>query len=182
MVIYLIQKYAKIKKLIIIFKFKNNLMDLSQMNHMQYTINHHQRLISQQSGFTLIEVMVVVVILALLAGVVVPRVVGQSDKARVKTTETALSSVSNALDMYKMDNGRYPTTSQGIDALITPVADAKNFPEGGYLKGGYPKDGWENDLQYISPGSDGRPYELFSLGADGKQGGEGLDADIYAKS
>lgn len=136
---------------------------------------------SQQTGFTLIEIMVVIVILAVLAGLVVPKVVGQSDKARVKATETALATVSNALDMYKVDNSRYPTTAQGIKALITPPADAKNFPEGGYIKGGYPTDGWENDLQYISPGTDGRPYDLFSLGADGKQGGEGLDADIYAK-
>lgn len=134
----------------------------------------------RQSGFTLIEIMVVIVILAIMAGLVVPKVVGQSDKARVKTTETALATVSNALDMYKVDNARYPTTSQGLDALTTPPAEAKNYPEGGYIKGGYPTDGWENELQYVSPGSEGRPYDLFSLGADAKQGGEGLDADIYA--
>lgn len=134
----------------------------------------------RQSGFTLIEIMVVIVILAILAGLVVPKVVGQSDKARIKTTETALATVSNALDMYKVDNSRYPTTAQGLAALTTPPADAKNYPEGGYIKGGYPTDGWENELQYVSPGSDGRPYDLFSLGADGKQGGEGQDADIYA--
>lgn len=134
----------------------------------------------RQSGFTLIEIMVVIVILAILAGLVVPKVVGQSDKARIKTTETALATVSNALDMYKVDNSRYPTTAQGLAALTTPPADAKNYPEGGYIKGGYPTDGWENELQYVSPGSEGRPYDLFSLGADGKQGGEGQDADIYA--
>lgn len=134
-----------------------------------------------QSGFTLIEIMVVIVILAILAGLVVPKVVGQSDKARVKTTETALATVSNALDMYKVDNSRYPTTAQGLDALTTPPAEAKNYPEGGYIKGGYPTDGWENEMQYVAPGSEGRPYDLFSLGADGQQGGEGQDADIYAK-
>ena len=134
-----------------------------------------------QSGFTLIEIMVVIVILAILAGLVVPKVVGQSDKARVKTTETALSTVSNALDMYKVDNSRYPTTAQGLDALTTPPAEAKNYPEGGYIKGGYPTDGWDNELQYVAPGSEGRPYDLFSLGADGQQGGEGQDADIYAQ-
>ena len=133
-----------------------------------------------QQGFTLIEIMVVIVILAILAGLVVPRVVGQSDKARVKTTETILSTVSNSLDSYRVDNARYPTTAQGLDVLSTPPADAKNYPEGGYIKGGYPKDGWDNELQYVSPGSEGRPYDLFSLGADGKQGGEGLDADLYA--
>lgn len=134
-----------------------------------------------QSGFTLIEIMVVIVILAILAGLVVPKVVGQSDKARVKTTETALATVSNALDMYKIDNSRYPTTAQGLDALTTPPADAKNYPEGGYIKGGYPTDGWENEMQYVAPGSESRPYDLFSLGADGQQGGEGQDADIYAQ-
>ncbi len=145
-----------------------------QFNISQFNINN-------QSGFTLIEIMVVVVILAILAGMVVPKVVGQGDKARVKTTQTVLSSVSNALDMYKVDNSRYPTTGQGLDALITPIAEAKNFPEGGYLKGGYPTDGWENELQYVSPGADGRPYDLFSLGADGQQGGEGINEDLYAK-
>ena len=140
-----------------------------------------QRQKNRQSGFTLIEIMVVIVILAILAGLVVPKVVGQSDKARVKTTETALATVSNALDMYKVDNSRYPTTAQGLDALITPPADAKNYPDGGYIKGGYPTDGWENELQYVAPGSEGRAYDLFSLGADGQQGGEGQDADIYAR-
>lgn len=99
---------------------------------------------NNQSGFTLIEIMVVIVILAILAGLVVPKVVGQSDKARVKTTETALATVSNALDMYKVDNSRYPTTAQGLEALTTPPAEAKNYPDGGYIKGGYPTDGWEN--------------------------------------
>lgn len=154
-------------------------------------VNDHQRVHSmthrsligksRQSGFTLIEIMVVIVILAILAGLVVPKVVGQSDKARVKTTETALTTVSNALDMYKVDNSRYPTTAQGLEALTTPPSDAKNYPEGGYIKGGYPTDGWENELQYVSPGSEGRAYDLFSLGADGQQGGEGQDADLYAQ-
>lgn len=135
-----------------------------------------------QAGFTLIEIMVVIVILAILAGLVVPRVVGQSDKARVKTTEVQLSSLSNALDTYRIDNGRYPTTAQGLDALIHPVNDAKNFPEGGYIKGDYPTDGWDNEIQYVSPGTEGRPYDLFSLGADGQVGGEGMDRDLYAST
>lgn len=133
-----------------------------------------------QSGFTLIEIMVVVVILAVLAGLIVPNVVGKGDQARVKTTETTLSRISSELEGYRVDNGRYPTTGQGLDALINPVAEAKNFPTGGYIKK-YPTDSWENELQYLSPGTEGRPFDLFSLGADGQQGGEGIDADIYAE-
>ena len=136
---------------------------------------------TKHSGFTLIEVMVVIVILAIMAGLVVPKVVGQGDKARVKTTETALATTSNAIDMFKVDNGRYPTTQEGLNALTTPPQGAKNFPEGGYLKGGFPKDGWDNELQYVQPGSEGRTYDLFSLGADGQEGGEGNNADIFAK-
>ncbi|WP_019519998.1 type II secretion system major pseudopilin GspG [Faucicola boevrei] len=135
----------------------------------------------KQAGFTLIEVMVVIVILAIMAGLVVPKVVGQSDKARVKTTETALSATSNAIDMFKVDNGRYPSTQEGLNALITPPQGAKNWPEGGYIKGGFPKDGWENELQYVAPGTEGRAYDLFSLGADGQEGGEDGNADIFAK-
>lgn len=140
-----------------------------------------QPFIIKQTGFTLIEVMVVIVILGIMAGLVVPRVVGQGDKARVKTTETALATTSNALDMYRSDNGHYPTTQQGLNALTTPPQGAKNFPEGGYIKG-VPKDGWDNELQYVAPGTEGRKYDLFSLGADGKEGGEDNDADIFAKN
>lgn len=140
-----------------------------------------QKQAHKQAGFTLIEVMVVIVILAILAGLVVPKITGQSDKARVKTTQTALSVTSNAVDAFKADNGRFPTTQEGLNALLTPPQGVKNWPEGGYLKGGFPKDGWENDLQYVAPGQNGQPYDLFSLGADNKEGGEGNDADIYAK-
>lgn len=135
----------------------------------------------KQAGFTLIEVMVVIVILAIMAYLVVPKVSGQSDKARIKTSEIALATTSNAIDGFKVDNGRYPTTQEGLTALLTPPQGAKNWPDGGYLKGGFPKDGWENELQYVAPGTEGRAYDLFSLGADGQEGGEGINADIFAK-
>ncbi len=133
---------------------------------------------SYQSGFTLIEVMVVIVILGILAALIVPNVIGQSDKARVGTTKSVLSTTGSALDLFKLDNSRYPTTQEGLDALINKPANAKTWPNGGYIKGGLPKDGWGADLQYISPGSDSKPYDLYSFGSDGKEGGEDDAADI----
>lgn len=131
-----------------------------------------------QQGFTLIEVMVVIVILGILAALVVPSVMGSGDKARIGTTKSALSTTANALDMYRLDNHKYPSTAEGLAALAHPPATAKNAPAEGYVKGGTPKDGWGNELQYVSPGMDGKPYTLFSFGGDGKEGGEGTDADI----
>jgi general secretion pathway protein G len=132
-----------------------------------------------QQGFTLIEVMVVVVILGILAALIVPNVLGQGDKARVGTTQSTLATVSNALDLYKLDNHKYPSTQEGLDALINKPASAKNWMAGGYIRGGMPKDGWGNDLQYVSPGANGRAYDLYSFGADGKEGGEENDADLF---
>ncbi len=132
-----------------------------------------------QQGFTLIEVMVVVVILGILAALIVPNVMGQSDRARVGTTKSTLSTVANALELYKMDTHHYPTTQEGLDALVHKPANASNWLDGGYIKGGLPKDGWGNDIQYVAPGGNGKPYDLYSFGADGKEGGEGPDADIY---
>lgn len=133
---------------------------------------------SSQSGFTLIEVMVVIVILGILAALIVPNVIGQSDKARVGTTKSVLSTTASALDLFKLDNSRYPTTQEGLDALIHKPASAKTWPNGGYIKGGLPKDGWGADLQYISPSSDGKPFDLYSFGSDGKEGGDDDAADI----
>ena len=132
-----------------------------------------------EQGFTLIEVMVVVVILGILAALIVPNVLGQGDKARVGTTQSTLATVSNALDLYKLDNHKYPSTQEGLDALINKPASAKNWMAGGYIRGGMPKDGWGNDLQYVSPGANGRAYDLYSFGADGKEGGEENDADLF---
>ncbi|MGN5763418.1 type II secretion system major pseudopilin GspG [Acinetobacter calcoaceticus] len=135
---------------------------------------------NRASGFTLIEVMVVIVILGVLAALIVPNVMGRGEKAKVDTTSITLKGVAGALDQYKLDNGRYPSMQDGgLDALVNQPASAKNWLPGGYVKGGYPKDSWENDLQYVIPGREGRPFDLYSFGADGKEGGEGNDADIY---
>lgn len=134
----------------------------------------------KQKGFTLIEVMVVVVILGILAAIVVPNVIGHDDQARVTATQTTLQRVDGALKMYKLDNHKFPTTEEGLAALQKKPASAKVFPDGGYLQGAI-EDGWGNPIQYVAPGSNGRAYDLYSFGADGVEGGEGNNADIYLK-
>jgi general secretion pathway protein G len=133
-------------------------------------------------GFTLIEIMVVVIILGLLAGLVLPRVLGQEEKARINTAKTQIRALENALDAFKLDNGFYPTTDQGFDALIKKPETGRiplKWREGGYLKPArIPKDPWGKDYVYISPGSEGREYEIISYGADNEPGGEGNNADI----
>lgn len=136
--------------------------------------------LKRASGFTLIEVMVVIVILGVLAALIVPNVMGRGEKAKVDTTQITLKGVAGALDQFKLDNGHFPTMQEGgLDALVNQPATAKNWLPGGYVKGGYPKDSWDNDLQYVIPGTEGRAYDLYSFGADSKAGGEGNDADIY---
>lgn len=133
----------------------------------------------KQQGFTLIEIMVVVVIMGILAGLVGVAVFGNVDKAKVESVRSDLRVISQALDLYRLDNNRYPTTDQGLEALVTPTENAKNFPSEGYLKKKeVPMDPWDNPYNYIS--NSNRSYELYSFGADGVQGGEGYDADIYA--
>lgn len=136
--------------------------------------------IRAQSGFTLIEVMVVVAILGILATIVMVNVVGKDEQARVAAAKAGLAQISNALEMYKVDNHRYPTMDEGLDALVNKPASAKNYPQGGYLKG-KTIDPWGNPFQYVIPGSKGHRYELYSWGADGAEGGEGDNADIYAE-
>jgi general secretion pathway protein G len=133
-----------------------------------------------QRGFTLIEVMVVVAIIGILATIVMTNVVGKDEQARIKTTQASLLSVANALELYKLDNHKYPTTDEGLEALVHKPASVKTFPDGGYLRK-LPEDPWGNAFQYIAPGSEGKPFDLYSFGADGTEGGEGNNADIYYK-
>jgi general secretion pathway protein G len=139
--------------------------------------NKHRK----QAGFTLIELMVVVVILAILAGLIIPRFMGETDKAKQAKAKIQIESLESALKMYKLDNGSYPTTEQGLKALVeTPTVGnlPKNWRQGGYLeKGKVPKDPWDHEYVYVSPGSHG-DFDLSSLGADGEPGGEGVDKDI----
>jgi general secretion pathway protein G len=135
---------------------------------------------NKMSGFTLIEVMVVVVILGILAAVIIPSVVGRDEDARRTLVQTSLSNVANALEMYRLDNHKYPTTQEGLEALVTKPASAKVFPAGGYLKS-VPADPWDNPIQYVTPGAGGKAYDLYSFGPDGQEGGEGNNADIYYK-
>lgn len=129
-----------------------------------------------QKGLTLIEIMVVVAILGLLAAMIVPNVIGQGEQARVDLAKSNMASIASALDMFRLHNSRYPTTEEGLRALVERPSNARSWPEGGYLSR-LPEDPWGNDYVYISPGSSG-PYDLISLGADGVEGGEGNNADL----
>lgn len=134
-----------------------------------------------QCGFTLIELMVVIVILGILAGLIIPRIMGRPDEARRAKARIQIDGLETALKLYRLDNGHYPSTEQGLQALVQKPsigADAKNWRQGGYLeKAKVPKDPWGRDFVYISPGTHG-DYDLISLGADGEPGGEGKDKDI----
>ncbi len=128
------------------------------------------------SGFTLLEIMVVVAIIGLLAAVIVPNVIGQGEAAKVDLTKANMGKIVQQLDLYKFNNGSYPTTEEGLNGLVERPASARKWPDGGYLPK-VPQDPWNNDYVYLSPGVDG-PFDLLSLGADGAEGGEGNDADI----
>jgi len=131
------------------------------------------------SGFTLIEVMVVVVILSILAAIVVPKIMGKPDEARITKVQSDIRSISAALDLYRLDNFTYPTTDQGIEALVTAPGSLPNGSR--YQKGGYidrvPKDPWGNNYNYLQPGTHGA-YDLYSFGADNAPGGQGINADV----
>ncbi len=132
-----------------------------------------------RNGFTLIEIMVVVVILAILAALIVPKVMSRPDEARVVAARQDVGAITQALKLYRLDNLRYPTVEQGLAALVTRPAIAPvpaNWKPGGYLER-LPKDPWGNPYQYLNPGLRGE-IDVFSFGADGASGGEGVDADI----
>lgn len=131
------------------------------------------------NGFTLVEVLVVVVILGILAAVVVPRVMDQPDRAKVVKASTDIQALMTALNMYRLDNNQYPSTEQGLQALVQRPAgqpEARNWKAGGYIDR-LPQDPWGNDYQYLNPGVHSE-IDVYSLGADGSLGGEGINTDI----
>lgn len=134
-----------------------------------------------QRGFTLIELMVVIVILGILAAIIAPKIIGRTDEAKVTEAKVQIRNFETALKMYKLDSGTYPSTEQGLEALIqkpTVGVIPKNWREGGYLeKNKVPLDPWSNKYVYLSPGAHG-DFDIISYGADGVQGGEGFNADI----
>jgi general secretion pathway protein G len=132
-----------------------------------------------EKGFSLIEIMVVIVILGILASYVAIKVTGQTDEARRTQARVQIETFKTALDLYRLDNGSYPTTEQRLDALVSPPTVGKlprKWREGGYIAK-IPKDPWGNDYVYLSPGENG-DFDIISYGNDNEPGGEGSDADI----
>lgn len=148
-------------------------------------MSHITREVSRRSGarrprgFTLIEIMVVIVIIGLLAAFIVPAVLGKVDEARVSKAKGDIQALEAALAIFYLDNSKYPTTEQGLKALVVQPSDPtiRHWKPGGYLDR-VSKDPWGNDYQYAFPGQHGKAYDLYTLGADGQPGGEGINADI----
>lgn len=132
----------------------------------------------RMSGFTLIEIMVVVIIIGLLAAIVAPQVIGRIDDAQITKAQADISAIEDAMKFYRLDNFTYPSTEQGIEALVRQPNDPsiRNWKPGGYLDG-LPTDPWGNEYLYLNPGNNGE-IDIYTLGRDGRPGGEGIDADI----
>ena len=132
------------------------------------------------SGFTLIEMLVVLVIVGMLAGLVGPKLFGRVDSSKIKTADVQVKMFKGSLETFRLDVGRFPTAAEGLQVLNTPPSEdrAKAQWRGPYLDQDLPVDPWGNPYQYSVPGAGGQPFALYSLGADGKRGGEGADADI----
>jgi general secretion pathway protein G len=134
---------------------------------------------SRSGGFTLLEMLVVLVIIGLLVGLVGPRLFGRVETSRIQAAEAQIKLLRGALETYRLDVGALPSAAEGLEALLKVPNDAvRPRWKGPYLDDALPLDPWGNPYQYSVPGADGRPYALYSLGADGKRGGEGADADL----
>lgn len=144
-------------------------------------ITRHASRVTAMAGFTLLEIIVVVFILSLLAAIVAPRIIGRTDEARIKAAHVQIRNFETALKLFKLDNGFYPDSQQGLEALVEKPTSGRipgKYREGGYLEQRkVPLDPWDNPYIYVSPGLHG-DFDILSYGADGKEGGEGNDADI----
>jgi len=129
-------------------------------------------------GFSLLELLVVLLLLGAFAGIFAPKIFGQAEKAKQKAAKLEIDQIGQALDLYKLEIGRYPTSQEGLGALMTAPSGVANW-NGPYLKrNAVPKDPWSNEYRYVSPGDQNRPYDIISLGSDGKEGGDGDGKDI----
>ena len=128
-------------------------------------------------GMTLIEILVVLVLLGIVMGIVAGNFIGQGEEAKRKAAAIEITQIGNTLDLYKLEIGRYPTTQEGLQALITAPSGVSNWNGPYWRKGTIPKDPWGNEYKYTSPGAK-TPYEIISYGADGKEGGDGANKDI----
>ena len=146
---------------------------------MDHRLNRPKPSRRAQLGFTLIEIMIVVVIIGLLAAVIMPQLLSRVDDARVAKARQDIQAIETALTMYRLDNSKYPTTDQGLRALVQQPTDPSitHWRPGGYVQKAS-RDPWGHDYQYVYPGTHGGEYDLFSLGADNQPGGKGVDADI----
>jgi general secretion pathway protein G len=133
-------------------------------------------------GMTLIEILVVLVLLAVITGIVAGNFIGKGEKAKADATKIEIGQISQTLDLYKLELGRYPTTQEGLQALITAPTGVSNWNGPYWKKNSVPKDPWGNEYKYTSPASNGAPYEILSYGADGREGGEGPNKDISSLS
>ena len=129
-------------------------------------------------GFSLLELLVVLLLLGAFAGIFAPKIFGQAEKAKQKAAKLEIDQIGQALDLYKLEIGRYPTSQEGLQSLMVAPSGVANW-NGPYLKRNVvPKDPWSNEYKYVSPGDQNRPYDIISLGSDGKEGGDGDAKDI----
>ncbi len=143
--------------------------------------NYRKKCLPANAGFTLLEIIVVVFILSLLVAIVAPKIIGRTDDAKIADAKIQIRNFETALKLFKLDTGFYPTTEQGLDALLNKPTTGQipaNYKDGGYLEQRkIPLDPWGNPYIYVSPGIHG-DFDIVSYGADGKEGGQGKDADI----
>lgn len=162
--------------------FSIGVVEMKELKELCMALHRQLRLMKKLAAFTLIELMVVIVILGILAAFVVPRITKRPEDAKVTKAKIEISNIEQALELYYLDTGTYPTTEQGLQALIEKPSGGdipENWKEGGYLaKRKLPVDPWGNPYVYVSPGFQNEDYDLYSLGKDGQEGGEGYDADI----